>query len=161
MRKIFFVAIIVMSFAVVSCKNGAKDDSKAEEQTAKADKDGESAQDAADMTGLQSEEAETSATEAGESQPELSFADLAGIYECVDEDGYTTYRLSLGDDGTATWVVVGSLNYTEFTYTIEGSSICLDSMDGDSEKDCLDYDPVKKTLSTNATGVVYERQPDM
>ena len=63
-------------------------------------------------------------------------------------------RLECNDDGTATWCVVGSLHYTEYTYTIEGSTICMAPKDTDSEEDCYESDPDTRTLK-NEQGVVY------
>ena len=59
-------------------------------------------------------------------------------------------RISLHADGTATWCMVGSLNYTEYTYRIEGNTM-------DSEEECYEYDSDTRTLK-NEQGAVYYRQ---
>ena len=92
---------------------------------------------------IKSEEAETQA---------LSFANMAGIY---DDEGQE--RICLYEEGRATWGMIGSLNYTEYTYTINGHTICLKSIDDESEDDCYDYDEDTRTLK-NKQGDVYYRQ---
>ncbi len=86
---------------------------------------------------------------------ELTFANMAGIYD----DGEQESRFCLNEDGTATWGMIGSLNYTEYTYTINGNTICLKPTDVDSEDDCYEYDPNTRTLK-NEQGAVYYRQVD-
>ena len=49
---------------------------------------------------------------------ELTFANVAGIYDDEKQES----RFCLNEDGTATWGMIGSLNYTEYTYTINGNS---------------------------------------
>ena len=93
---------------------------------------------------IKSEEAETQA---------LSFANMAGIY---DDEGQVE-RICLYEEGRATWGMIGSLNYTEYTYTINGHTICLKSIDDESEDDCYDYDEDTRTLK-NKQGDVYSRQ---
>ena len=93
---------------------------------------------------IKSEEAETQA---------LSFANMAGIY---DDEGQVE-RICLYEEGRATWGMIGSLNYTEYTYTINGHTICLKSIDDESEDDCYDYDEDTRTLK-NEQGAVYYRQ---
>ena len=93
---------------------------------------------------IKSEEAETQA---------LSFANMAGIY---DDEGQVE-RICLYEEGRATWGMIGSLNYTEYTYTINGHTICLKSIDDESEDDCYDYDEDTRTLK-NKQGDVYYRQ---
>ena len=88
---------------------------------------------------------------------ELTFANMAGIYDSLDDDMNSVSRISLNEDGTATWNMIGSLNYTEYTYTINGNTICLRPKDVDSEDDCYDYDPNTRTLK-NEQGAVYHRQ---
>ena len=52
---------------------------------------------------------------------------------------------------------IGSLNYTEYTYTINGHTICLKPKGVESEDDCYDYDEDTRTLK-NEQGTVYYRQ---
>ncbi len=79
----------------------------------------------------------------------LTFKDVAGIYD-NDDDGD---RISLLDDGTATWVMVGSLNYTEYVYTIQGNDIYLKESANDKGSRHV-YDAQKHTL-TDSDGKVY------
>ena len=51
----------------------------------------------------------------------------------------------------------GSLNYTEYTYRIEGNTICMKAKGVDSEEECYEYDPDTRTLK-NEQGAVYYRQ---
>ena len=88
-----------------------------------------------------------------EETPELTYANMAGIYDDADQES----RIGLCEDGTATWCMIGSLNYTEYTYHIEGNTICLKPTDVDSEEDCYEYDPNTRTLK-NEQGAVYYRQ---
>ena len=83
---------------------------------------------------------------------ELTFANMAGIYD--DEKQESCFCLN--EDGTATWVMIGSLNYTEYTYTINGNTICLKPKGVESEDDCYDYDEDTRTLK-NEQGTVYYR----
>ena len=83
----------------------------------------------------------------------LTFANMAGIYDDEKQES----RFCLNEDGTATWVMIGSLNYTEYTYTINGNTICLKPKDVESEDDCYDYDENTRTLK-NEQGAVYYRQ---
>lgn len=92
--------------------------------------------------------------EQAEDPDELTFATVEGIYASLEEDGYSDNCICLNDDGTATWGEIGSPNCTEFTYTIEGSTICLTPKDTDAEKDCYEYDPFSRTLK-NEQGVVF------
>ncbi len=92
-----------------------------------------------------------------EEMPELTFANMEGIYDSLDEDMNSESRIALNADGTATWGMIGSLHFTEYTYTINGSTICLKPKDVDSEDDCYEYDPDTRTLK-NEQGAVYYRQ---
>ncbi len=83
----------------------------------------------------------------------LTYADVAGTY---DDEGQES-RFVLNDDGTAYWSVVGSINYTEYTYRISDSTICLKAKGVDSEEECYDYDDETGTLE-NEQGTVYHRQ---
>ena len=84
---------------------------------------------------------------------ELTFANMAGIYDDEEQES----RFCLNEDGTATWGMIGSLNYTEYTYTINGNTICLKPKGVESEDDCYDYDENTRTLK-NEQGEVYYRQ---
>ena len=84
---------------------------------------------------------------------ELTFANMAGIYD--DEKQESCFYLN--EDGTATWCMIGSLNYTEYTYTINGNTICLKPKGVESEDDCYDYDEGTRTLK-NEQGTIYYRQ---
>ena len=86
-------------------------------------------------------------------QEELTFANMAGIYDDEKQES----RFCLHEDGTATWGMIGSLNYTEYTYTINGHTICLKPKGVESEDDCYDYDEDTRTLK-NEQGTVYYRQ---
>ena len=86
---------------------------------------------------------------------ELTFANMAGIYDDESQES----RFCLNEDGTATWGMIGSLNYTEYTYIINGNAICLKPKDVESEEDCYDYDEDTRTLK-NEQGTVYYRQID-
>lgn len=97
------------------------------------------------------------ALKAQEEALELTYANMDGIYDSFDEDMNSVSRISLNADGTATWCMIGSLHYTEYTYRIEGNSICLKPKDVDSEEDCYEYDSDTRTLK-NEQGAVYYRQ---
>ncbi|MBR4364322.1 MAG: hypothetical protein IKP33_05270 [Prevotella sp.] len=84
---------------------------------------------------------------------ELTFASMAGIYDDEKQES----RFCLNEDGTATWGMIGSLNYTEYTYTINGNTICLKPKGVETEDDCYDYDEDTRTLK-NEQGAVYYRQ---
>ena len=84
---------------------------------------------------------------------ELTFANMAGIYDDEKQES----RFCLNEDGTVTWCMIGSLNYTEYTYTINGNTICLKPKGVESEDDCYDYDEDTRTLK-NEQGTIYYRQ---
>lgn len=88
---------------------------------------------------------------------ELTYENMDGIYDSMDEDMNGVSRIGLNKDGTATWCMIGSLNYTEYTYTIEGNTICMKVKGVDSEEDCYEYDADTRTLK-NEQGSVYYRQ---
>ena len=95
-----------------------------------------------------------------ESQEEaqaLTYENMEGIYDSLDENMNSESRICLNKDGTATWGMIGSLNYTEYTYRIEGNTICMKPKDVDSEEDCYEYDPDTRALK-NEQGAVYYRQ---
>ena len=88
---------------------------------------------------------------------ELTYANMDGIYDSLDENMSSVSRISLHADGTASWCMVGSLNYTEYTYRIEGNTICMKAKGVDSEEECYEYDSDTRTLK-NEQGAVYYRQ---
>ena len=92
-----------------------------------------------------------------EDASELTYANMNGVYDSLDEDMNSVSRISLNADGTATWCMVGSLNYTEYTYRIEGNTICMKVKGVDSEEECYEYDSDTRTLK-NEQGAVYYRQ---
>ena len=92
-----------------------------------------------------------------EEASELNYANMDGIYDSLDENMNSVSRISLNADGTATWCMVGSLNYTEYTYRIEGNTICMKVKGVDSEEECYEYDSDTRTLK-NEQGAVYYRQ---
>lgn len=114
--------------------------------------------DAADSTVVEAKEDTTSvANEPQKKVQKLTFADVEGIYDSFNEDGGNESRIGLQKDGTATWCMIGSLNYTEYTYTIQGNTICMKVEGVDTEEECYDYDPRTRTLK-NEQGAVYYRQ---
>ncbi len=94
-----------------------------------------------------------------EETSELTFANMDGIYDSLDEKMNSKSRICLNADGTATWGMIGSLHYTEYTYTIKGNTICMKPKDVDSEEECYEYDEDTHTLK-NEQGAVYYRQVD-
>ncbi len=88
---------------------------------------------------------------------ELTYANMNGIYDSLDENMNSVSRISLHADGTASWCMIGSLNYTEYTYRIEGNTICMKAKGVDSEEECYEYDSNTRTLK-NEQGAVYYRQ---
>ena len=90
----------------------------------------------------------------------LTYANMEGIYDSLDEDMNSESRFVLNADGTASWGMIGSLHFTEYTYTISGHTICLKPKDVDTEEDCYEYDEDTRSLK-NEQGAVYYRQiPD-
>ncbi len=57
----------------------------------------------------------------------------------------------------ATWCMIGSLNYTEYTYIIHGNTICMTPKGVESEDDCYDYDADTRSMK-NEQGTIYYRQ---
>ena len=96
-------------------------------------------------------------SEEAERPDDLTYANMDGIYDSLDENMSSVSRISLNADGTATWCMVGSLNYTEYTYRIEGNTICMKAKGVDSEEECYEYDSDTRTLK-NEQGAVYYRQ---
>lgn len=96
-------------------------------------------------------------TEPEEGLAELTYENMEGIYDSLDDSMNSVSRFRLNKDGTATWAIVGSLNSTEYTYTIKGHTICLKVKEVNSEEDCYEYDEDTRTLK-NEQGAVYYRQ---
>ena len=89
--------------------------------------------------------------------PDMTFEEAAGVYETLDENMSGVSRIVLMADGNATWCMIGSLNYTEYTYTIHGNTICMTPKGVDSEDDCYDYDADTRSMK-NEQGTIYYRQ---
>ena len=137
-KSILMISAVMM---LMSC-GGKKAQTESTDTTADMDSTAILAQE--EMTGLVKELYETK---------ELTFANMAGIYDDEKQES----RFCLLEDGTATWGMIGSLNYTEYTYTINGNTICLKPKGVESEDDCYDYDENTRTLK-NEQGAVYYRQ---
>ncbi len=112
--------------------------------------------DSATVAQIDAEETDSIAMKAKEAS-ELTYANMDGIYDSLDENMSSVSRISLNADGTATWCMIGSLNYTEYTYRIEGNTICMKAKGVDSEEECYEYDSDTRTLK-NEQGAVYYRQ---
>ena len=112
--------------------------------------------DSATVAQIDAEETDSIAMKAKEAS-ELTYANMDGIYDSLDENMSSVSRISLNVDGTATWCMIGSLNYTEYTYKIEGFTICMKAKGVDSEEECYEYDSDTRTLK-NEQGAVYYRQ---
>ena len=111
--------------------------------------------DSADIAAMESMQNYLSAPQ--EDVSELTYANMDGIYDSLDDNMNSVSRISLNADGTASWCMVGSLNYTEYTYRIEGNTICMKAKGVDSEEECYEYDQDTRTLK-NEQGAVYYRQ---
>ena len=90
-----------------------------------------------------------------QSSTPLTYKSVAGIYDSYDEDGGNQERISLNADGTATWNMVGSLHFTEFTYTIKGNTIRVKEVDGSTIN--YTYDHKARTLKS-PNGTIYHWQ---
>ena len=120
---------------------------------------------AMDSMAIKGKEVQSSLTESMQSNlaepqedaSELTYANMNGVYDSLDEDMNSVSRISLNADGTASWCMVGSLNYTEYIYRIEGNTICMKAKGVDSEEECYEYDSDTHTLK-NEQGAVYYRQ---
>ncbi|MBQ9660630.1 MAG: hypothetical protein IJV37_05120 [Bacteroidales bacterium] len=86
----------------------------------------------------------------------LTFADVAGMYDTEDSE----MRVSLLDNGTGTWNMIGSLHWTDFTYIIRGNNIYRDveEVTADTQPDYV-YDSVNKTLK-DGDGTLYYLQKE-
>lgn len=145
MKKIYLLLASMAALTLMgSCNGSSKQTTDAQEITE-------------DSTVMTEQVADTSIMQEKQAETTLTFADVAGIYDSFDEDGGNESRICLHEDGTASWNMIGSLHYTEYIYTITGNTICLKVEDVDSEEECYDYDPVKKTLS-NEQGALYYYQ---
>jgi len=141
MKKILFITLAGLVLA--SC-NGKQPQEKVEEKV--------------DSTVVDSAEVQTPQQEKAEAAVrDMTFEEAAGTYESLDENMNSEARIVLMADGTATWVMIGSLNYTSYTYTIHGNTICMKMKDYETEEDCYDYDADTRTLK-NEQGAVYYRQ---
>lgn len=127
------VALAILGAAATSCKNNPRQQAPAEPESAPA---------------------------AVEESVALTFADVAGMYDSFNESGGNESRVVLFKDGSATWNMIGSLNFTEYTYAISGNGIYFDCEEADLAAATPDYvyDPVEKTL-TEASGTIYYLQP--
>ena len=84
----------------------------------------------------------------------LTYASVAGMYDTADSET----RVCLNEDGTATWNMIGSLHWTDFTYIISGNGIYLDVREvPEGAKPDYIYDPEKKTLK-DGDGTLYYLQ---
>lgn len=145
MKKIYLLLASMAALTLMgSCNGSSKQTTDAQEITE-------------DSTVMTEQVADTSIMQEKQAETTLTFADVAGIYDSFDEDGGNESRICLYEDGAASWNMIGSLHYTEYIYTITGNTICLKVEDVDSEEECYDYDPVKKTLS-NEQGALYYYQ---
>lgn len=150
------LAMILVCLFIVSCNNQEKKDRKADSA--------ESKEVVSEQQQPVQEDAEslTQGTEQPAPEEELlseyTYANIAGTYDSYNEDGGNESRIVLLKDGTATWCMIGSLNFTEYTYTIHGNTICLKYSD-DTEEDCYEYDANTRSLR-NEQGAVYYRQVD-
>jgi hypothetical protein len=145
MKKILFITLAGFVFA--SC-NGKQSQEQATETPA------DSALVDADSVQVVSPEEENTAKQ---EVRDMTFEEAAGTYESLDENMNSEARIVLMADGTATWVMIGSLNYTSYTYTIHGNTICMKMKDYETEEECYDYDADTRTLK-NEQGAVYYRQ---
>ena len=98
--------------------------------------------------------------ESQEGTPALTYANMEGIYDSLDENMNSVSRFSLNADGTATWGMIGILHYTEYTYTIKGNTICLKPKDVDTEEDCYEYDEDTRSLKNEQVAVYYRQIVD-
>ena len=141
MKKILLITLVGFFFA--SC-NG-KQQQKVVEPT--------------DSTAVDSVQVQTQQEEKVEEIPDMTFEEAAGVYESLDENMNSEARIVLMADGTATWVMIGSLNYSNYHYTIHGNTICMKLDNYETEEECYDYDANTRTLK-NEQGAVYYRQTE-
>lgn len=74
--------------------------------------------------------------------PQITIADIVGTYESIGEDGNIESRLSIFEDGTASWNMLGSLVISEYTYTIQGNKIFMTNKEfPDEEPSYWEFDP--------------------
>lgn len=141
MNKILFITLA--GFIITSC-SGKQPQEKVEEKV--------------DSTVVDSVEVQTPRQEKAKTEVrDMTFEEAAGVYESLDDNMNAVARIVLMADGTATWVMIGSLNYSNYTYTIHGNTICMKIKDIETEEECYDYDEDTRTLK-NEQGAVYYRQ---
>ena len=145
MKKILFITLAGFVFA--SC-NGKQSQEQVTETPADS-----ALVDADSVQVVSPEEEKTTKQEVRD----MTFEEAAGTYESLDENMNSEARIVLMADGTATWVMIGSLNYTSSTYTIHGNTIFMKMKDYETEEECYDYDADTRTLK-NEQGAVYYRQ---
>jgi hypothetical protein len=151
--RLFIVAAAMMGLCFTSCKNEQRQQDVTDQQ------EQQEAYEQEDATEQVDEEELAAADEDEELADEVSltFADVAGMYDSMNEDGGNESRTVLHADGTATWNMIGSLHFTEFTYTIQGHQIFFKSADDGTDAGFSIYDPEERTL-TDEGGTVYYRQ---
>lgn len=132
-RLLILLAAVGILFA--SCKNSKKTDDQKVEQTETSTK-----------------------TDTVEKAPvvELTYRNLAGTYDTEDYQ----MRVVLDLNGTATWNMIGSLHWSEYSYIIKGNGVFFDVKEVDENtKPNFIYDPQKKTLD-DGNGNIYILQPE-
>lgn len=141
MRKLLLIALAGVVF--VSCNSKQQQEKSAEP---------------VDSTAVDSVQVQIQQDEKVEKEvPDMTFEEAAGVYESLDADMNSEARIVLMADGTATWVMIGSLNYSNYTYTIHGNTICMKLKGYETEEECYDYDANTRSLR-NEQGAVYYRQ---
>ena len=135
MKKILLALAAVL--LVASCNNSKKQ--QTEEQTPETE-----------QTEIQQQEAQQP-----QEEPDVAVADIVGYYDSFNQEGGNEERISILEDGTATWNMIGSLNFSEYTYKIKGKRIYLTLTIDDSEPSCYVYDPEKKTLTSEGETVYF------
>lgn len=145
MKKILFITLSGFVFASCNGKQAQEQVTEAPADSALVDKD------SIQVVAPEEEKTEKQAVR------DMTFEEAAGTYESLDENMNSEARIVLMADGTATWVMIGSLNYTSYTYRIQGNTICMKMKDYETEEECYDYDADTRTLK-NEQGAVYYRQ---
>ena len=140
MKKILLALAALL--LVVSCNNSKKQ--QTEEQTP-----------ATEQKEIQQQEAQQPQEDAQiQEEPDVAVADIVGYYDSFNQEGGNEERVSILENGTATWNMIGSLHFSEYTYKIKGNRIYMTLTVDNSEAGYYDYDPEKKTL-TSEGGTVY------
>ena len=148
------LTIVAMTCTAVSCNgNGKKSD------TVELNEDGDDDEVAEADDAITDVDSSADMSEASDNGGvALTFENMAGVYESLDDDFNSESRLVLNADGTATWNMIGSLTVSNYTYTINGNTICLTLVDlDDDEEDCYEYSEDERALK-NANGEVFYRQ---